>query len=124
MAEKVVPRSMPTTLRVLMTQNAGLRWLGGVSIVQFSCPRGMGICTGARSLIDARENESTEAFCDHFLGADQLATPDEAALHAHHDRAVFFRKVGRLVTDHAMTCTIDPFARLDFPYVEAMKNFD
>ena len=61
------------------------------------------------------------AFCDHFLGANELAPPDEAALHAHYDGAIFFRKIGRLVADDAMAGAIDPFPRFNLVHIEAVQ---
>ena len=39
---------------------------------------------------------------DHFFRANQLVPPEETALHPHHNSPIFFREIGRLVTNHAM----------------------
>src|SRR6202022_3113765 len=71
-----------------------------------------------------RNFSSTVALCDHFLGPNQLPAPDESALHAHHDGAVLFRKIGGLVVDDTMARAIVPFPRLNFLHIEAMQDFN
>src|SRR6266404_6778408 len=102
MAEKVVPRSIPTALRLLMAEKVGRRGLRsarGLSAV-FVPQNGKNF---ARSAMDncRKQSRSAETLCDHFLGANQLAAPDESAFHPHDDRTVFFREVGRFEVDDA-----------------------
>src|SRR5215468_11238635 len=92
-------------------------------LVQISCLR-VGEVSQTTELKSGPENRSTEALSDDFLRANQLAAPDKPALDSHHDRAVLFRKIGRLVTEHAVVGQIDSFARFDLIDLEAMKNLD
>src|SRR5437899_11497180 len=124
-AEKVVPRSIPTTLRVLMLKKVGrMPSFGAGWLVQFSGPRRGSICGSCGVLNRRSRSRSTEPLGDDFLRPNQFLAPDESALHPHDDSTVLFRKIRWLIVDHTMKGAIDPFPWLDFLDIKAMQDFD
>src|SRR6267378_440187 len=126
MAENVVPRSIPTALRVLMAQKkvGPMPWVRHRLVSAVFVPqKGKNLRKG-RSLNRQSEEASAKALGNDFLGANQLVTPDESALHPHDDSTILFRKIRWFIVDHAMTCAIDAFPRLNLLYVESVQDFD
>src|ERR1700688_841259 len=142
-AEKVVPRSIPIALRSLISGKSDYRLLPRAELpVQFPCRATRGnvvpvltarICQSGRYFIQARcalglkkiDNSaprSVEPFRDNLFGSNHLPTPAKSSLHPHHDAPILFRKIRRLITDHAMNRAVHTLQRFDFFDVETMEN--
>jgi hypothetical protein len=97
--------------------------------MQFSCLlrkgifRRAGACCAANRQLD-QPKCLAEPFGNNFLGPDELASPDETALHPHDNATIFLCKFSRFVADHAVISAIHPLPWLNFFDVEAMENFD
>src|SRR4029077_20599539 len=65
---------------------------------------------------------SVEPFRDNLFGSNHLPTPAKSSLHPHHDAPILFRKIRRLITDHAMNRAVHTLQRFDFFDVETMEN--
>ena len=64
----------------------------------------------------------SEAFCDDFFGPNQFPAPEKPASHTHHDAAVLFGKIGRLVADDTMKCPIYMLLRFNLFHLEPVQD--
>ena len=66
--------------------------------------------------------ELVEPFRDDFLGTYDLAAPEEARPDPNDDPPIFFRRIRRFITDHAMKGVVGMLLGLNFFDLEPMKN--
>src|SRR4051812_17903574 len=137
-AQKVVPRSMPMALRVDIVLGDGdcpsrLRaapsprcsFHAGSRTEIFPFSEGE-LRRPRQRLQPANEEEraSAETLRDHFFRTQNLIAPNEAAPDPHHDPAVVFREIRRLVADYPVQRKIDHFLRLDLVHFHAVEDLD
>src|SRR5262245_58217689 len=118
-AENVVPRSIPTALRLLMWSFLALPFGISAQRMQFSCP--------PRVIPDdylprCERDGSGKLFDDHFCRSQHLAVPGKSAFHLPNEHSVFRRILGGLNCYHFLPGAIGLCLRFHFTDFKAMQN--